>query len=50
MEGQWAAGTGCDAVPILEYLTEIQQKKFDEKESTSVNGLKNSIWVMENLW
>jgi deoxyribodipyrimidine photo-lyase len=38
---QWAAGTGCDAAPILEHLIQ----KFNKRNltATSENGLKNRI-------
>jgi deoxyribodipyrimidine photo-lyase len=39
---QWAAGTGCDAVPYFRVFNpEIQQKKFDEK------GIYIRKWIPE---
>jgi deoxyribodipyrimidine photo-lyase len=46
----WAAGTGCDAAPILEYLTRNSTKKLTKKGVYIRKWIKEFDLGYENLW
>jgi deoxyribodipyrimidine photo-lyase len=54
MSANVGIGNGQQVVVMQLYFRvfnpKFNKRNLTKKESTSVNGLKNSIWVMENLW